>query len=42
MTGIFNVSRETMKIRLTELGLAQFAFQPTSTNKVKRSYIDRF
>ncbi|EPL0699515.1 ImmA/IrrE family metallo-endopeptidase, partial [Acinetobacter baumannii] len=42
MTGIFNVSQETMKIRLTELGLAQFAFQPTSTHKVTRSYIDRF
>ncbi|CAA0247524.1 ImmA/IrrE family metallo-endopeptidase [Acinetobacter baumannii] len=42
LTEIFNVSQETMKIRLTELGLAQFAFKPTSTNKVKRSYIDRF
>jgi Zn-dependent peptidase ImmA (M78 family) len=42
LTEIFNVSQETMKIRLTELGLAQFAFQPTSPHKVKRSYIDRF
>ncbi|WP_445405446.1 ImmA/IrrE family metallo-endopeptidase [Acinetobacter pittii] len=42
LTEIFNVSQETMKIRLIELGLAQFAFQPTSTNKVKKSYIDRF
>ncbi|MFX5176296.1 hypothetical protein ABTC46_18435, partial [Acinetobacter baumannii] len=42
LTEIFNVSQETIKIRLTELGLAQFAFQPTSTNKVKRSYLNRF
>lgn len=32
LTEIFNVSQETMKIRLTELGLAQFAFSNPTQN----------
>jgi Zn-dependent peptidase ImmA (M78 family) len=42
LTEIFNVSQETMKIRLTELGLAQFVFLPTMPHKLNRYYIDTF